>query len=414
LTNTERQTVSGSIASLLSAAAVRERAHLIFARGLKGKLKHFSVHMDRLPETGRYVAATIRQNYPDLIVPPHARWRHFVIDGVDRWQRLANDLNTSEGELARIRFDLAVTSVLLDAGAGPSWRWRDPVTNADLTRSEGLAIASLAAFEQGLFSSDPNRPMQADAAGLIAVSADRLGHVFQVRADNPLVGLEGRAALMRRLGAVMARAPGTFGMPPRVGGLYDRLADTAGERRAIKANQILTLLLKALGPVWQGRLEIDGVPLGDTWRHPAIDLQGPTHGLMPFHKLSQWLAYSLIEPLDEAGVKVTDLNGLTGLAEYRNGGLFVDMGVLVPCDPKILTMPLTPDAEAIVEWRALTVALLDEIAPLVRTELGVSLAQMPLASILEGGTWAAGRRIANEQRAGGSPPLNIVSDGSVF
>ena len=53
-----------------------------------------------------------------------------------------------------------------------------------------------------------------------------------------------------------------------------------------------------------------------------------TSGLVPLHKLSQWLAYSLIEPLQTSGIGVTDIDGLTGLAEYRNGGLFVDTGVL--------------------------------------------------------------------------------------
>jgi hypothetical protein len=38
---------------------------------------------------------------------------------------------------------------------------------------------------------------------------------------------------------------------------------------------------------------------------------------------------------------------------------------------------------------------------------------MPLAAILEGGTWAAGRRIAETLR-GGAPPLTIDSDGTVF
>ena len=56
-------------------------------------------------------------------------------------------------------------------------------------------------------------------------------------------------------------------------------------------------------------------------------------GLVPLHKLSQWLAYSLIEPLQWAGIEVTDIDGLTGLAEYRNGGLFIDTGVLTLRDP---------------------------------------------------------------------------------
>lgn len=402
-----------TVASLLSAAAVRERAQMMLALGREGRLPHFTVHLDRLPAAADYVAETIRQNYPDLNVPPHARWRHFVVGGVDRWDALAAKHPMPHDELARARFDLAVTSVLLDAGAGPDWRWRDPATGQTLARSEGLAIASLAAFEQGLFSSDPSQPLRADAAALSAMTPDRLGQVFQVAPDNPLAGLDGRAALMRRLGEVMAGDRATFGDGPRIGHLYDRVVEMSRDGD-IRADEVLWLVLRALGPVWPGRLVIDGINLGDTWRHPAIDVPGPTRGLVPIHKLSQWLTYSLIEPLQFADIEVTDLDGLTGLAEYRNGGLFLDLDVIAPRDPELPRRTLVPAEEPIVEWRALTVALLDEIAPLARARLGKSAHEMPLASILEGGTWAAGRRIAKEKRPGGGPPLNIVSDGSVF
>jgi hypothetical protein len=67
----------------------------------------------------------------------------------------------------------------------------------------------------------------------------------------------------------------------------------------------------------------------------------------------------------------------------------------------------------VVEWRALTVALLDELAVLVRSRLGVDAERMPLACVLEGGTWAAGRALASRLRAG-LPPLSITSDGTVF
>ena len=67
--------------------------------------------------------------------------------------------------------------------------------------------------------------------------------------------------------------------------------------------------------------------------------------------------------------------------------------------------------ELVVEWRALTVTLLDELAPLVRAHLGAP--SLPLACILEGGTWATGRMLAAERR-GGAPPLAIDSDGTVF
>jgi hypothetical protein len=68
----------------------------------------------------------------------------------------------------------------------------------------------------------------------------------------------------------------------------------------------------------------------------------------------------------------------------------------------------------VVEWRALTVALLDRLAEIVRHRLGRDARQLPLPKILQGGTWAAGRTIARRLRADGSPPLQVISDGTVF
>ena len=101
------------------------------------------------------------------------------------------------------------------------------------------------------------------------------------------------------------------------------------------------------------------------------------------------------------------------MPEYRNGGLFLDAGVLRLKDESLADQLHDAGDELIVEWRALTVALLDELAPLVREQLGLSAEQMPLACVLEGGTWAAGRALA-QQLHGGKPPLNIQSDGTVF
>jgi hypothetical protein len=70
--------------------------------------------------------------------------------------------------------------------------------------------------------------------------------------------------------------------------------------------------------------------------------------------------------------------------------------------------------EVIVEWRALTVALLDRVAEGVQKALGKSPAELPLARVLEGGTWAAGRAVSARLRPGGGPPIRIVSDGTVF
>ncbi|MDH3581543.1 MAG: URC4/urg3 family protein, partial [Hyphomicrobiales bacterium] len=330
------------------------------------------------------------------------------------WQDQASALEISPAERLRLRIELAVTSVLLDAGAGSAWRYSIANSGQEFARSEGLAIASLELFMAGGFSSDPHQPRRADAAGLQEFTPARLATAFQVSESNPLDGLAGRAALLTRLGQVVADRADIFGeTAPRVGNLADYWARMARDGE-LSARTILVTLLDAFGPIWPGRESLVGRSLGDTWHHPKASIEGAANGLVPFHKLSQWLTYSLFEPLEEFGLHVTHSEALTGLAEYRNGGLFVDTGVLQLRDQAAADRPHAPDSELVVEWRALTICLLDEVAILVRECLGKSADELPLASILEGGTWAAGRRLAGARRPGGAPPIAIISDGSVF
>ncbi|HEY5722229.1 MAG TPA: DUF1688 family protein [Allosphingosinicella sp.] len=397
------------VRGLLSAAAVRERAHEMLDLALDGKVEGWTVDLDKLDEAAERTAAVTRESYPNLDIPFHARWRHFVVD--------EPALPTDGGaERARSALDLVVLSVLLDAGAGPGWRYRDPASGRILSRSEGLAVASQRLFETGAFSAGVHdSPLRADASTLAELPAEALILGFEVGEDNVLAGLEGRTALIRRLGAQVLARPDLFATADdgRPGGLYDVLASRA-EGGRLPAPAILELLLEALGPIWADRLVIDGVHLGDCWRHPAIARDDATDGLVPLHKLSQWLAYSLIEPLEAAGIEVVDIDGLTGLAEYRNGGLLIDCGVLRLSDPEAGARTHHVSDPLIVAWRSMTVALLDRMAPKVRGLLGVGEESFPLARMLEGGSWAAGRRIAAERRAGGGPPLDIVSDGTVF
>jgi len=390
---------------LLSAAAVRERCEIVFAAAERGDTPHFGLDLAHLGEAADRVAATTRRRYPDLAVPYHSRWRHFSAGGVDRAALVAAAADAAEQ--ARARIDLAVVSVLLDAGVGQGWHYAEDETGLILQRSEGLAVASLRAMQYKLFTADRNNPWRADAAALVRITPAWLGAAFQYGPGNELPDLANRAALLRRLGEVCAADPDRFGAPARPGHLYDYWRAQGG---VLPAAEILRTLLLALGPIWPARINLDGVPLGDCGRHSAV----PGDGLVPFHKLSQWLAYSLVEPLQAGGVRVTGLDGLTGLAEYRNGGLFLDCGVIVPRVASLLRQPLDVLSEPVVEWRALTVALLDRLAPAVRERLGKSAAEFPLACVLEGGSWAAGREIAFERRPDGSAPLMILSDGTLF
>jgi hypothetical protein len=402
--------------SLLTARAVREASQRMLALALDGSVQEWSVDLEKLPETAEYVERLTRERFPRLNVPMHSRWRHFVFGGRDLWREIVTSRTwPNPAARARAAFDLAITSVLLDAGAGAAWRYMDPETEVIVSRSEGLAFASLRWFEGGGLSSEKADPLRADASALQRVDARSMRRAFQITETNLLTGANERAALLNRLGAAVEARPDLFALQdtPRPGGLFDVFARRAVAKELTGA-VILETLLEALGPIWTGRPQLAGVSLGDCWPHPTFGSDADPTGYVPLHKLSQWLAYSLIEPLQEAGFAVPGIDALTGLPEYRNGGLLIDMGVLVPRNPAQLRETHAVSSPFVVGMRALTVALLDRLAPAVGIRLGLPQDSLLLARVLEGGTWAAGRAIARSKREGGGPPLQISSDGTVL
>ena len=400
---------------------VRVRCAAIL-QSVEGNLsEHFTLDRSQLPAVADRVAALTHKRFPDLRIPYHSRWRHFEAGGLDRKPALDELLaSRSTVDAARARFDLTVVSVLLDAGAGPAWRYSEVGTGQVLQRSEGLGVATWHAFLNGVFSATPDDPLRVDAAALEKLDASTLRTVFQSSPSNPVVGLEGRAGLLVRLGAALREEATRAGGQARPGLLFDRLTAN-GTTTQVTAAAVLGEVLRVLAPIWTSGSRVQGLPAGDVWPHRWAGaatgdggLDPTTGGYVPFHKLSQWLTYSLLEPLQWAGVTVTDLDALTGLPEYRNGGLLLDGGVIKPRDIRALGRSWKPQDDFIIEWRALTVALLDELATLVRERLGKTADELPLACILEGGTWAAGREIAKELRSDGAPPLKIESDGTIF
>ena len=384
----------GDLQYLRTPAAIRERAEQMLKYVEDGRSNWFSVDPNGLEAAVQATLDVTARRFADpAAIPFHSRWRHFEAGGRDRWAALAPRLaSLPKDEVARRRMDLAVVSVLLDAGAGPDWRYREPGSDETYARSEGLGVASFHMFANGLFSRDAKAdPLRVDAERLAGLTPMDIALGFQVQAHNPMTGLEGRAGLLQKLGSIGLDRPGA---------LFDIVAPSSAAGGEVKAASILAAVLEKLSPIWPS-------PMGDVWRHPVI-------GLVPFHKLSQWMSYSLVEPIEGTGLKVVDLDALTGLPEYRNGGLLVDAGALRPKNASLLTATFLPGDEAIVEWRALTVALLDRIGQHVRLHLGMDAAQLPLVKVLEAGTWFAGRVLAAERRPGGGPPIAVASDGTVF
>tara|TARA_R110000868_G_scaffold117600_14_gene312466 strand:- start:4240 stop:5421 length:1182 start_codon:yes stop_codon:yes gene_type:complete len=386
---------------LLTPAAIRERCGKLHQRNVEGKGK-LRVHPEKWDELVEFTLKVIKDNYPSLKIPFHSRMGHFRPGNINRIDWLEEfEEGACAKERAKVLVDLIIPSVLLDAGAGDHWKYLEERTGLPFTRSEGLGVASFHMFLAGQFSS--NNKLQTDGKGLLSLTKADLEKGFQVTPENPLLGVDGRMNLLHGLGESL----GPLGRP---GDLVEEFLKDG----VVQADDVLATVLKRLGPIWPSRLTLDDTPLGDTWSHPALGEAGSFESLVPFHKLSQWLSYSILDAMETCGFEVLGVENLTGLPEYRNGGLFLDMGLLSAVDAGDLIRGVSAGDPFTIEWRASTVILLDELAAKIQKALGKTPKDFPLAKVLEGGSWWAGRRIAAKKRPGGVPPINIISDGTVF
>lgn len=365
---------------------VRRRAHKLFEKTSAIGVGGFTFEAHLLPKAVDYVHQVITQNYPDYHIPFHSRWRHCYIGGENQWD--------CQGLSSAI--DFVFISVLLDAGAGQDWYYHDMKTNTLLKRSEGLAIATLRAFEKGFFSADKHNPYRCDGTKLSQLSWDDFLAIFQNVLPH---GAEMRLELLKTFGACLNGQR-----------VSDVILSEYNKTKIVFLPDLLHDIITLLAPLWPTPYQ--GL-YGDIAYHEALEDETIAPNIMPFYKLLQWLTYSCIEPLEAYGFSIEGLEHMTGLPEYRNGGLFVDLGVLKPQFD--VTIPRDLADPYIVEWRAATIVLLDKLATLLREKLGVDAESWPLVKILEGGTWHAGRNIAHELRGETAPPpLSLRLSGTVF
>ncbi|KAF1991165.1 DUF1688-domain-containing protein [Aulographum hederae CBS 113979] len=434
-------------AYLKSIYAVRQRTSLIMDKAKRNQLRHFDVDYRRLHETSQYVVSIIKRDFaPDFSkIPPHGRWQHFDVGGRPRVDQLMATWPSTVDSQERTRrlIDLFLVSVLLDAGAGTKWQYKSKESGKIYRRSEGLAVASLEMFKAGLFSSNEAEPCQVDSAGLRKLNTTVMAKGLQVTEQNPIDGLEGRTGLLMRLADALQNFQ-IFGDEARPGNMLDYLLSHPTTQAAsvpiIPLPTFWDVLMEGLGPIWPStRTQIDGVSIGDAWPC-SIMPSHPTHpweSIVPFHKLTQWLCYSLMQPMTKLlHVHFAGADLMTGLPEYRNGGLFIDTGLLtlkqddsdrgiaqfhknaqVKGQPCMEVVPLfTVDDDVIVEWRAVTVGFLDELLCEVNMMLDLKGSEaLTLPQMLEAGSWKGGRELAEIQRPNTKePPIMILSDGTVF
>lgn len=417
--------LSPTVKYLLSINSVRERSKKVFqSKVLENDLTNFNVDLTKVEPMVEYVLKLIQRDYGTNYgsIPPHGRWQHFNAEGVERVEGLIKEWDGLDHlEIARRLVDLFVVSVLLDAGAGNVWKFTEPSTGMAISRSEGLAVASLYMFKQGLFSGE-GKP-QVDWKGLSNFTPEKLNKGMQVSEANPLEGAAGRALLLANLGKSLANKSDIIGKEGRPGGLVDYLVSKSKDSE-VDLTVLWDALMAVLIPIWPpGRTKIEGTELGDAWVSSDLPETSVGSNIVTFHKLTQWLCYSIIVPIKKySGLKIANQDLQTGLPEYRNGGLLVDFGVLQLKKNKeesakkdSLGLPVFEvHDDVVIEWRTATVGFLDYILEKVNEKLPAG-ESLTLPQLLEAGTWKAGREIAAEKRPSTKgPPLVIVSDGTVF
>ena len=236
--------------------------------------------------------------------------------------------------------------------------------------------------------------------------------MLQGTPQNPVQGLEGRALVLSRLGQLLQTLPGAGGAQARACHLLPALTaplaqpgagptgDTAPSAPPLQAATVLTELLRALAPVWP-TAPVQGLPAGDVWPHrwageatgdvvgPAVANDGDlgTSGWVPLHAMGQALVATLGLPLQRAGHSLQGLQTLTACADHATCSLMLTAGVVVPRHTRLLSRKLALGDEAVVECRALTVALFDELTARVQgalqTSTGLADAPLPVARVVQ-------------------------------
>jgi hypothetical protein len=381
----------GAAGQLRNPGEVRRRAHALLARARAGNSENFTVNDAALDAVADALAYAIRQGKHKASgssADGHARLDMLLgpVGSTDRVEKI------ELVEHARAHVDLAFVTVLLQFEPMVDWVYRDAGTGQVWSGLRGAALASFDAFSAGLFSSDPARPYQVDAAGLRGLNGKALGQQFQTDSRQPSQRFDDRVALLRRIGEILSRQEGIFGPGLRPAGLFDSISGAEQHEvpptAEVGAHDILITLLMTLSPVWPAENTLGEHRLGDCWRLPAAHGPGLTDGWMPLHRLGQALTYALIRAFEHAGVPVRNIEALTPLAESHSSGLLMDLGVLNPRNAWVASHVADP---AVVELRALTVALTEELGPRIRSRVHDASSALPLAVLLAPDSWRSAR-----------------------
>ncbi|SHL36219.1 DUF1688 family protein [Roseibium suaedae] len=403
---------------MLSAAEVKTRTALVAKTVLDGLSQTgVSADLEKLEAAADLAEKTMTGGFPDLQLPPHGCWRFFELDGLDRWAMLASAREfASAEEMLRCAGDLVILASVLNVRTPEGWRFEEQLTGRTYQGAAGRAIAALTMFAAGSFSAEPEDPLRLDAHALIRLEADEIAAGLQLDPDAHSDLIRDITHHLKRLGEAIGLRPDLFERDEstRPGHLLEQLWADA-EDGMVSAAQCLELVLDGLSPLWQGGESLNEVLLGDCWQHSRLLQEGDAPGLVPFHLPALEITYSFLEPLAWAGVLVSGLEDLPGLADLTHVFFFLETGVLTLQSGREGTPLSQQDAlDRMIELRATALVLLEKLASLLRGRMEASSDELPLTCLMAAATLPAAREIAGKNPVHWDKAANSLGGGGVF
>ena len=278
-------------------------------------------------------------------------------------------------------------------------------TNTKHSRSEGIAIAIYDMFVSGFFSSSIKNKYQVNSSILTYLRFRIFSEKFQNTINNSIIGIKNRHSLLINLGKTLKK-----NKLSRPSDFFDKynINDT------ISVKELWNFIVNDFKDIWNIYNKDDKETIGDIWTHPYLKIPCIEKSeLMPFHKISQWIIYSLIDVIKNYGnYKITDTMILSALPEYRNAGLLLEYQVITPKNRLAFSKIYTIKDTFVVELRGLTIAILEYLLNDINSERSIE-EKYSMSEFLENGSWSLGREIAYKKN-NGDLPINLILEGNYF
>ena len=367
---------------------IRERVWMLLAAAERGQSDHFLLSPEAVNTVALALAKAIREA-PEASGAPTAAASPAL---ANLWQALRQHRPAALEVLGRaVAGADAVARAKSGADLAVLHRVMEP---AGLPPEAGALNAVVRFFAAGgCTAGSPGAPVL-DAPGLRRTLAGD-GDLPLPAELGDLLADGARRQRLEQLAEGLEKAPDVFGIEGRFGNLLDPLLATASRSTpadgttvplagggGLAVQTVVDTPAPVIDPIVASTVSIGGRLCGDVWRHPLAWAEDRSRELVPFHALLLALTLDLVEPLQEAGAPIGDLDELPVPAGRALAGQILQLGLVRPRHAAVARLRHPPGSDIVIELRALAVALADRLVDRLRAELGRTVHDMPVVRIV--------------------------------